>query len=113
MRWAALKHGGAGGVLAHYAADVEEDPAEELRWDLQALAAADAVADRLAVRGFYPSLHLNLADVYRRLGDAEWATDHLDRARTTLDVLPDDGYGRMIRGGIDPCADRLSPAPPH
>jgi hypothetical protein len=97
-------------ALAHYAADVQDDPADELRWDLQAMAAADAVGDRLAVRGFYPSLHLNLADVYRRIGDAARATDHLDRARATLDVLPDDGYGRMIRGGIARCAARLDPA---
>jgi tetratricopeptide (TPR) repeat protein len=97
-------------ALAHHAADVQEEPADELRWDLRALAAADAVPDPLAVRGFYPSLHLNLADVYRRLGDAERAADHLDRARATLDTLPDDGYGQMIRGGIARCAGRLAPS---
>ena len=98
-------------ALAHHAADVQENPADELRWDLRALAAADAVPDPLAVHGFYPSLHLNLADVYRRLGDVERATDHLGRARAALDTLPDDGYGRMIRGGIARCADRLARLP--
>jgi tetratricopeptide (TPR) repeat protein len=95
-------------ALAHYAADVQADPAEELRWDLRALAAADAVRDRTAVAAFYPSLHLNLADAHRRLGDVEQATHHLERARATLDTLPDDDYGRMIRGGIARCAERTT-----
>jgi hypothetical protein len=95
-------------ALAHYAADVQASPAEELRWDLRALAAADAVRDRTAVAAFYPSLHLNLADVHRRLGDVEHATHHLARARATVDTLPDDGYGRMIRGGIARCAERMT-----
>lgn len=95
-------------ALAHHAADVQADPADELRWDARALAAADAVPDRTAVAGFYPSLHLNLADVHRRLGDVEQAVHHLTRARATVDTLPDDGYGRMIRGGIDRCEARMT-----
>ena len=95
-------------ALAHYAADVQADPAAELRWDRRALTAADAVPDRSAVAAFYPSLHLNLADVHRRLGDVEQATHHLTRARATLDALPDDGYGRMIRGGVDRCGARMT-----
>lgn len=103
-------------ALAHYAADVQADPAEELRWDLAALAAADEVGDgrarahhpTLDVAAFYPSLHLNLADVLRRLGDAARAAHHLDRARASLSTLPDDGYGRMIRGGVERCAARLA-----
>ncbi len=103
-------------TLAHYAADVQEDPAEELRWDRRALEAADQLGDERArahhpsldVAGFYPSLHLNLADVHRRLGDDEQAAEHIDRARAALGALPDDGYGRMIRAGIDRCAARLA-----
>jgi Flp pilus assembly protein TadD len=103
-------------ALAHYAADVQEDPAEELRWDRRALAAADEVGDdraralhpSLDVAAFYPSLHLNLADVLRRLGDAEQAGEHLGRAMAALDALPDDGYGRMIRDGVERCAARLA-----
>jgi len=95
-------------ALAHHAADVQTDPAEELRWDRRALDAADAVRDRPAVAAFYPSLHLNLADVHRRLGDVEEATHQLERARATVGTLPDDGYGRMIRGGIARCAERMT-----
>jgi hypothetical protein len=95
-------------ALAHYAADVQAAPADELRWDLRALAAADVVPDRSAVATFYPSLHLNLADVHRRLGDVQQATQHLEQARAAVDALPDDGYGRMIRGGIDRCGARMT-----
>ena len=57
-------------ALAHYMADVQDDPAEELEWDLRALRAADSLTGErakehhssLSVRGFYPSLHLNLGE---------------------------------------------------
>ncbi|WP_132424082.1 hypothetical protein [Pseudonocardia endophytica] len=112
---------GAGGdplhrcALAHYAADVQEDPDEELRWDRLALAAADELGDgrarafhpALDVTAFYPSLHLNLADVLRRLGDAAQAGHHLQQARAAVGRLPDDGYGQMIRSGVERCAARL------
>lgn len=107
-------------ALAHYAADVQEDLAEELRWDLRALAAADELTDEraqqhhesLAVAGFSPSLHLNLADVHRRLGHRERALHHLARAQQAVDALGGDGYGRMIRQGIARCADRLDCSDP-
>lgn len=103
-------------ALAHYAADVQDDPREELRWDLRALEAADEVTDEraqayhasLAVAGFYPSLHLNLADVYRRLGEQAKAQRHLVRATDTVGTLADDGYGQLIRAGITRCAARLA-----
>ncbi|WP_280406843.1 hypothetical protein, partial [Nocardia carnea] len=63
-------------TLAHYLADLYDDPAQALAWDIRALDAADSLGDdrarqyhaSLQVAGFYPSLHLNLADNYRRLG---------------------------------------------
>src|SRR5690348_2379101 len=60
-------------VLAHYMADLRDDPREELAWDLLALDAADELTDErvqahhesLRISGFRPSLHLNLAEDYR------------------------------------------------
>jgi hypothetical protein len=111
--------------LAHYMADLQDDVRDELRWDLRALAAADEVTEERAqafarsyngaldVRALYPSLHLNLGDDYRRLGAAAQAREHLALAQTTMHVLPDDGYGRMIRDGIAGLAARLGmPAAP-
>ncbi|WP_194824861.1 hypothetical protein [Nocardia sp. XZ_19_231] len=92
--------------LAHYLADTYDDPAEALVWDVRALDAADTLTDTrlndfhtgLQVAGFYPSLHLNLADNFRRLGAFPAATRHIEAARERLDILPDDDYGALIRG---------------
>ena len=101
-------------VLAHYIADAQEDPAEELKWDRRALDAADQIARQrpdepsLSVLSLYPSLHLNLADVLHRTGDDVAARKHLDLARIATDSLADDSYGQMIRHGIERLATRLS-----
>lgn len=95
-------------TLAHYLADLYDDPAESLVWDVRALDAADALSDErarehhesLRVAGFYPSLHLNLADDFRRLGSFRAATEHLDRAQDHLSALPDDPYGDTIRTAV-------------
>ncbi|MFM1725186.1 hypothetical protein ABEU20_003790 [Rhodococcus sp. PAM 2766] len=99
-------------TLAHYLADLHDDPAQALVWDVRALDAADALTnDRvrehhagLAVRGFYPSLHLNLADNFRRLGSFDAARAHLDAAAEYVDALGDDPYGAMIRTALDEIA---------
>ncbi|MEV8329832.1 tetratricopeptide repeat protein [Streptomyces niveus] len=103
-------------ALAHSMADVQDDPREELVWDLRALEAADLVSDeraRLAgvaspVAAFYPSLHLNLGDVYRRLGEWDLARAHLERGLDAVGTLDDNGYGQLIKGGLDRLAQRLA-----
>jgi hypothetical protein len=103
-------------TLAHYMADVQEDPRDELWWDLRALEAAGSLTDErvkrhhpsMALRAFYPSLHLNLAEDYRRLGALDSAREHLSRARQSADALPEDGYGTMIRRGIARLSDELA-----
>jgi hypothetical protein len=96
-------------TLAHYAADVQDDLRAELAWDEVALEAAGQVTDAqakehhgsLAIEGFFPSLHLNLAEDHRRLGDTASARHHVEEARRRLSALPEDGYGAMIRAGVD------------
>jgi hypothetical protein len=103
-------------ALAHYMADVQDDPAEELEWDLRALRAADSLTGErakehhssLSVRGFYPSLHLNLGEDYRKLGDLGSARGHLGLARARLDALGPDDYAAGIRAGLDGLAERLA-----
>lgn len=113
---------GAGGdpfhrcALAHSMADVQDDPRDELTWDLRALEAADLLTDERAaaagvagsVAAFYPSLHLNLGEVYRKLGDLPAARRHLDLGLATTQALGDDGYSTMIRRGLHALAGRLS-----
>ncbi len=105
-------------ALAHAMADVQDDARDELAWDLRALQAADAVTDERAaqagvagpVAGFYPSLHLNLGEDYRRLGDLPAARRHLELGQVAAAVLRDDGYSRMIGGGLERLAARLADA---
>lgn len=102
-------------ALAHSMADVQDDVHEELAWDLRALAAADLLSDERAARGgvagpvagFYPSLHLNLGECYRKLGELDRAHEHLDQGRASVLALGNDGYGQMIKNGLDRLADRL------
>ncbi len=101
-------------VVAHHRADLCDDAGDELTWDLRALAAADELAGQggaggvVRVEQLYPSLHLNLADVYRRRGDPDRARHHLVRAEASVASLEGDGYGRMVRRGIERLADRLA-----
>ncbi|WP_406636802.1 hypothetical protein [Amycolatopsis sp. WGS_07] len=102
-------------VLAHYQADLFADPAEALVWDVRALDAAATVTDEqvrahdagLRIAGFYPSLHLNLADNFRRLGSFSAAAEQIAAARKRQDALADDEYGAMIRRAIDGVAEAI------
>lgn len=102
-------------TLAHYLADAQDDPAEELAWDLRALTAAHADADGPgpppAVRVFYPSLHLSLAADYVKLRRPEAARIHLARARAATGALADDGYGNGVRAAISRLECRLASEP--
>jgi hypothetical protein len=59
------------------------------------------------VAGFYSSLHLNLSECYRKLGDLARAREHLQQAQATIGALGDDEYGRLIRDGLKQVAERL------
>ncbi|MGW7257997.1 hypothetical protein [Streptomyces sp. NPDC054834] len=102
-------------TLAHYLADTQDDPSDELAWDLRALSAAEELAQEheagdespAAVRAFYPSLHLNLAADYVKLGHSEAARTHLRRARGAADALGEDRYGDGVRAAISRLELRL------
>ncbi|MBC9729640.1 hypothetical protein [Streptomyces sp. TRM68367] len=106
-------------TLAHYLADTQDDPADELAWDLRALTAAEEVAGDwpaeragvVAVRALYPSLHLNLAADYVKLGHGEAARTHLRWARGAADALGDDRYGEGVRAAIRGLEVRLGEPP--
>lgn len=91
------------------------DPAAELAWDLRALTAAAQVTDdhtaragvELPAAALYPSLHLDLAECYRKLDDPARARHHLALARAPIDTLPDDEYGHLIRAGLQTVAAQL------
>lgn len=107
-------------ALAHSMADVQDDVREELRWDLLALAAADLITDQRVTdagieggaAGFYPSLHLNIGECYRRLGRFDEAAEHLRLGLAALPALADGGYAAMIDDGLRRLADRLGSTEP-
>ncbi|MFF2848182.1 hypothetical protein ACFVT5_17955 [Streptomyces sp. NPDC058001] len=102
-------------TLAHYMADTQDDPSDELAWDLRALSAAEELTDgrlarhhqSLAVRAFYPSLHLSLAADYVKLGRPDAARSHLRQSHGALDALGDDSYGDGIRAALTRLALQL------
>jgi hypothetical protein len=110
-------------ILAHYLADLQDDPCDELEWDLRAFQAAGTVTDDRApavdgtadqtvhelptVAAMLPSLHLNLAAAYVRLGRLDEARDHIRAAQVHAPALAEDGYGTWIRRGIARLAGEL------
>lgn len=94
-------------TLAHFLADTETDVAAELGWDRIALEAAtgDASGDEDAVtqqlETFLPSLHLNIADALRRIGDPDLARFHARAGLRRAQALPADGYGATVRTALE------------
>lgn len=102
--------------VAHVTADAQTDPAEQVRWDDAALAAADDAAERggpdaVGIRTFYPSLHLNLGEGHRRLGDVRRARHHLAEAERHLRGHPDDDERAGIVAAIVGLRDRIEHPP--
>ncbi|MEV5548769.1 hypothetical protein AB0L35_22020 [Streptomyces sp. NPDC052309] len=103
-------------TLAHHLADLYQDPAQALAWDVRAMDAADAVTEQrvqehhagLHIAGFYPSLHLNLADNYRRLGSFDAAAEHINAAKECATSLPQDAYGALLRTAIEQVAESIA-----
>jgi hypothetical protein len=102
-------------TLAHFMADVQDDPADELEWDRRALAAAGVLTDDraasysplLSVRGMLPSLHASLAADYAGLGRLDEAREQLSLAEAAEPDLPDGGYGDLVRSVIAGLRERL------
>lgn len=83
-------------VAAHYLARHQTLPEDTLRWNQECLDRADKVGDE-RVRGFYPSMHLNMARAYEELGDRDKARAHFQQAASCLDDAPAGPYRDGIR----------------
>ncbi|MEE1756523.1 tetratricopeptide repeat protein [Streptomyces sp. SP18CS02] len=86
-------------VAAHYLARHQPTPEETLRWNQECLDRADRVGDD-RVKGFYPSLHLNLGRAHRDLGRPDRAREHFARAAALVDALPPGPYGDWTRFAV-------------
>jgi hypothetical protein len=102
-------------ALAHCMADVQDDPAEALVWDMRAFDAALKCTDADFARhspaklpAFMPSLHVNLGWDYFKLSDVLRSQEHVALARSFIHELADDAYGRTIRASIERLAGDLA-----
>jgi tetratricopeptide (TPR) repeat protein len=86
-------------TAAHYGARHQKSVADKLAWDEIALNLVLKFRDD-RVQGAYPSLYLNIAKGYEDLKEFEKATKNYEIALSYTHFLHDDGYGKMIKGGI-------------
>jgi hypothetical protein len=101
-------------VLAHYLADLSSSLDAEVVWDETALSEhAQVVDEDLAPVGIAsaaamaPSLHLNLGDGYLRQGRVGDARSQAVAGMRAGSTLPDDGYGALIRSGLERLQERV------
>src|SRR5690606_13396544 len=93
-------------TAAHYVARHQENIADKSKWDETALQLALKINDD-NVKGALPSLYLNIAKCHEDLNDFQNARINYKLALTFSNLLPDNGYGNMIKGGIKNGIDRV------
>lgn len=86
-------------IAAHYVARRQCTPDQTLWWNQIALARADAVRDG-RTRGFYASLHLNLAMAHEHLGQIAAAHHHYARASESLDCIEDPDHRNLVEDRV-------------
>jgi tetratricopeptide (TPR) repeat protein len=91
---------------AHYVARHQESIQDKLKWDETALKLALKINDDNA-KGALPSLYLNIAKCHEDLNDFQNARINYNLALSFSKLLPDYGYGNMIKGGIMNGLDRV------
>jgi tetratricopeptide (TPR) repeat protein len=95
-------------TAAHYVARHQKSVADKLTWDETALNLALNIADD-SVKGAYPSLYLNIGKGYEDLDEFERAMENYETALIHANHLPEDGYVKMIKGGIENGIQRIRP----
>lgn len=93
-------------TAAHYVARHQKTVSDKLEWDKTALEFALKVEDK-AVQSTFPSLYLNIGKCYEDLGDLKNARSNYLTAKSYFDLLPTDGYGNMIKAGVESALGRV------
>lgn len=94
-------------TASHYVARHQKSVSDKLKWDETALQFALKITDD-AVKETFPSLYLNIAKCYEDLNDLGNAKRNYELAHSFSGFLPDNGYGKMIKGGILDGIERVS-----
>ncbi|MXV51329.1 rRNA adenine methyltransferase [Pedobacter sp. HMF7647] len=93
-------------TAAHYVARHQKHAVDKLSWDELALSLALKINDD-SVKGAYPSLYLNIAKGYEDLEQFEKAIENYKSALDYSNFLNDDGYGKMIKNGVNNGLERI------
>ena len=94
-------------TAAHYVARHQKNVADKLKWDEIALESALRINDD-TMQVHYPSLYLNIAKCLEDLKEFGKAKENYQSALLFSKMLPEDGYGNMIRSGIRNGIERVS-----
>ena len=93
-------------TAAHYVARHQVNISDKLIWDEEALKYALQIDDE-TVKGTLPSLYLNIGKCYEDLSDFESAKRNYQAAFSFTNFLPHNGYGNMIKTGINNGLNRV------
>jgi hypothetical protein len=85
-------------IAAHYLARHQPSVQEKLQWDQTALYHALQLDDS---KPMLPSLYLNVAKGYEDLNEHAKAAGNYQLASSFTQYLSNDGYGNMIKAGIE------------
>lgn len=93
-------------IACHFMARHQDSLHEKLRWDEMALSFALSSPDK-NINENYSSLYLNIAKGYEDLGDFDKSLVNYKLADSYTGFLAEDGYGAMIRAGIQRGMERI------
>lgn len=96
-------------IAAHYIARHQKSIENKLNWDKKALQLALKINED-GVKATFPSLYLNIAKCYEDLNDIENAKQNYQTALSFTGELPANGYGDMIKAGIESGLKRVMSA---
>ncbi|HXM15166.1 MAG TPA: hypothetical protein VN933_07980 [Candidatus Eremiobacteraceae bacterium] len=94
-------------IAAHYVARLQSTPEDVLRWNSEALRFAESANDS-ELRGFFPSLYLNLGKSYEDLKNLADAKKFYLLAEEAAGVLPDGEYAATVKRGIRNGLERVA-----
>lgn len=93
-------------TAAHYVARHQPTIKDKLHWDEKCLHLALGITDE-NISATYPSLYLNVGKCHEDLGNKAEALICYTKAQEFARFLLNDGYGNMIKAGIEQALHRL------
>jgi rifampin ADP-ribosylating transferase len=93
-------------TAAHYVARHQNSVEGKLVWDEKCLSIALTIDDE-GMKANYPSLYLNIGKCYEDMQNPGAAGKNYALALSYISYLPGNGYGNMIKAGIEKGIERI------